>query len=155
MLFISISCLLHIFIRNNFVLQQTMDWIMDNNSIKDNIRRIRKSRKLTQEDMAHKLGISLTAYRDLERGNTSVMNGNIMRIASLLETSTEEIVLGYRPSQMAGEALEDVREEYSTRVTTLERRVADLEKLVESLKETIESKNEIITMLKKSLDREK
>lgn len=56
---------------------------------------------------------------------------------------------------MAGEALEDVREEYSTRVTTLERRVADLEKLVESLKETIESKNEIITMLKKSLDREK
>lgn len=71
MLFISISCLLHIFIRNNFVLQQTMDWIMDNNSIKDNIRRIRKSRKLTQEDMAHKLGISLTAYRDLERGNTS------------------------------------------------------------------------------------
>ena len=128
---------------------------MDNNSIKDNIRRIRKSRKLTQEDMAHKLGISLTAYRDLERGNTSVMNGNIMRIASLLETSTEEIVLGYRPSQMAGEALEDEREEYSTRVTTLERRVADLEKLVESLKETIESKNEIITMLKKSLDREK
>lgn len=155
MLFISISCLLHIFIRNNFVLQQTMDWIMDNNSIKDNIRRIRKSRKLTQEDMAHKLGISLTAYRDLERGNTSVMNGNVMRIASLLDTSTEEIVLGYRPSQMAGEALEDVREEYSTRVTTLERRVADLEKLVESLKETIESKNEIITMLKKSLDREK
>lgn len=128
---------------------------MDNNSIKDNIRRIRKSRKLTQEDMAHKLGISLTAYRDLERGNTSVMNGNVMRIASLLDTSTEEIVLGYRPSQMAGEALEDVREEYNTRVTTLERRVADLEKLVESLKETIESKNEIITMLKKSLDREK
>ncbi len=78
---------------------------MDNNSIKDNIRRIRKSRKLTQEDMAHKLGISLTAYRDLERGNTSVMNGNVMRIASLLDTSTEEIVLGYRPSQMAGEAL--------------------------------------------------
>ncbi len=128
---------------------------MDNNSIKDNIRRIRKSRKLTQEDMAHKLGISLTAYRDLERGNTSVMNGNVMRNASLLDTSTEEIVLGYRPSQMAGEALEDVREEYSTRVTTLERRVADPEKLVESLKETIESKNEIITMLKKSLDREK
>lgn len=128
---------------------------MDNNSIKDNIRRIRKSRKMTQEDMAHRLGISLTAYRDLERGSTAVMNGNIMRIASLLETSAEEIVLGYRPSEMPGKALEDVREEYSSRVTTLERRVADLEKLVESLKETIESKNEIITMLKKALDGEK
>ena len=113
---------------------------MDNNSIKDNIRRIRKSRKLTQEDMAHKLGISLTAYRDLERGNTSVMNGNVMRIASLLDTSTEEIVLGYRPSQMAGEALEDVREEYSTRVTTLERRVADLENWLKVLKRQSKAK---------------
>ena len=51
---------------------------MDNNSIKKNIRHIRKSRKITQEEMAHKLGISLTAYRDLEKGNTAVMNGNVM-----------------------------------------------------------------------------
>ena len=29
---------------------------MDNNSIKKNIRHIRKSRKITQEEMAHKLG---------------------------------------------------------------------------------------------------
>ena len=155
MRFIGFSCLPDIFIRDNFVLQQNYGLDMDNNSIKDNIRRIRKSRKMTQEDMAHKLGISLTAYRDLERGNTSVMNGNIMRIAELLDTSTEEIVLGYRPAQMHKDTLEDVREEYGTRVRNLERRVKDLEKLVESLKETIDSKNEIISMLKKSLEAER
>lgn len=127
---------------------------MDNNSIKDNIRRIRKSRKMTQEEMAHRLGISLTAYRDLERGNTSVVNGNIMRIAELFDTSTEEIVLGYRPAQIHNDTLEDVKEEYNTRVKNLERRVKDLEQLAESLKETIESKNEIILMLKKALDAE-
>lgn len=124
---------------------------MDNNSIKDNIRRIRKSRRMTQEEMAHRLGISLTAYRDLERGNTSVVNGNVMRIADLLDTTTEEIVLGYRPVQMHRDVLEDVKEEYNAQVRNLERRVRDLEQLAESLQETIKSKNEIILMLKKAL----
>ena len=78
---------------------------MDNNSIKENIRRIRKNRRLTQEDMAHKLGISITAYRDLERGSTAIMNSNIDRIAEHLDTSSEEIVLGYRPIQMNGQKL--------------------------------------------------
>ena len=58
-------------------------------AILDNIRRIRKNRKLTQEDVAHRLGISLTAYRDLERGSTNIVNGNLRRLAEELETSTE------------------------------------------------------------------
>jgi transcriptional regulator with XRE-family HTH domain len=124
---------------------------MDNTSIKNNIRRIRKARKITQEEMAHRLGISVTAYRDFEKGGTSIVNGNVMKLASLLETSTEELVLGYRPSQIEGTVLEDVRQEYGARIGTLERRIADLEKLVDSLEETISTKNEIIKMLKKRL----
>ena len=38
---------------------------MDNASIKENIRRFRKERKMTQEEMADMLCISITAYRDL------------------------------------------------------------------------------------------
>ena len=34
---------------------------MDNTSIKNNIRNKRKERKFTQEEVAHQLGISLTA----------------------------------------------------------------------------------------------
>ncbi|MBE6231612.1 MAG: helix-turn-helix transcriptional regulator [Bacteroidales bacterium] len=128
---------------------------MDNSSIKNNIRRIRKARKLTQEDMAHKLGISLTAYRDLEKGNTSVVNGHIMKIAMLLNTSTEEIVLGYKPIQAEGTTVEDVHEEYNTRITNYEKRICDLEKIISILEETVRSKNDIILMLKKRLDKEK
>lgn len=128
---------------------------MDNLTIKANIRKIRKKHKLTQEEMALRLGISLTAYRDLEKGNTAMMNANVAKIASLLETTTEELVLGYVPVQMKGNALEDVQEKYGNRIDTMERRIADLEKLVRSLEETIESKNEIIAMLKKSFDKEK
>ena len=128
---------------------------MDNTSIKKNIRNIRKSRKLTQEEMAYRMGISLTAYRDLEKGETSIVNANLLKVAMLLDTTTEELVLGYRPVQMDGPGLDDVREEYIGRMTVLEKRIADLEKLIGSLEETISTKNEIITMLKKSLGEEK
>lgn len=101
------------------------------------------------------MGISLTAYRDFEKGNTSILNGYLHRIASLLDTSAEEIVLGYRPSQIEGDSLQDVQEEYSGKIVVLERRITDLEKLVESYEETIRSKNEIISMLKKRLGEDK
>ena len=128
---------------------------MDNSTIKDNIRKRRKERKLTQEEMADRLDISLTAYRDLEKGHTNIVNANVIRIAELLETSTEELVLGYRPVQAPGKLLEDMRSEYGNRMSVMERRIADLEKLVASLEETIRSKNEIITMLKNSLGEDK
>ena len=135
---------------------------MDNHSIKDNIRRIRKNRKHTQEDVALRLGISLTAYRDLERGNTAMMNGNIQRLAEEFETSPEEIVLGYKPSQQAVKTLEEMTGRYQSRVTLLEKQVEDLEKLVKTLEDTIASKNEIIennkeiiAMLKKELGKAK
>jgi transcriptional regulator with XRE-family HTH domain len=128
---------------------------MDNTSIKQNIRNIRKARKLTQEEMAFRLGMSLTAYRDLEKGETSIVNTHLLKIAELLDTTTEELVLGYRPLQMEGPGVADLKEEYVGRVNVLEKRIHDLEKLVNSLEETISTKNEIISMLKKSLGGEK
>ena len=158
---VSFSCYSSDFlVYNHFVLPILLsltkpDCDMDNSSIKNNIRKIRKARKLTQEEMALRLGISLTAYRDFEKGSTSILNGNLHKIASLLDTPAEEIVLGYRPSQIEGSNLQQVQAEYSGRIDTLERRIRDLEKLVESHEEVISSKNEIIAMLKKRLDEER
>ena len=148
MLFVGISCLKSIIRTDNFVQTNTMK--MDNSSIKDNIRKVRKARKLTQEELADRLDISLTAYRDLEKGNTNIVNNNVIRLAELLDTTAEELVLGYRPVQAPGKLLEDVRTEYGGKIDTMERRIADLEKLVRSLEETIATKNEIIALLKKS-----
>ena len=125
---------------------------MDNLTIKQNIRKARKKRNITKEEMADRLGISLTAYRDLEKGGTSVVHGKIMKMAELLETSTEEIVLGYTPSQLESRTLEDVQIQYGNQICTLEQRIGDLEKLVSSLEGQVASKDEIITMLKKRLD---
>lgn len=128
---------------------------MDNNSIKDNIRKLRKQRRLTQEEMALQLGISLTAYRDFEKGKTSILHCNLMKIASLLDTPTEEVLLGYKPSQIEGTKLEDVEEEYNGKIAILETRIADLEKLVHSKEETIRNMDEIILMLKQKLGEDK
>lgn len=128
---------------------------MDNNSIKDNIRRLRKQRRLTQEEMALQLGISLTAYRDFEKGKTSILHCNLMKIATLLDTPTEEVLLGYKPSQIEGATLKDVEQEYTGKITILETRIADLEKLVHSKEETIRNMDEIISMLKQKLGEDK
>ena len=128
---------------------------MDNTSIKNNIYNIRKSRKMTQEEVANLLEISVTAYRELERGNTSIVNPNVVKLADAMDISTEELVLGYYPTQAQDISVEDVREEYGSKVDILEKRIAQLEKLVDSLEETIASKNEIIAMLKKMLAEQK
>lgn len=125
--------------------------IMDNSSIKQNIRKTRESRKLTQGETALRLGMSLSSYRDFEKGETAVVNYNLQKVADLFEISTEELVLGYRPAQLSGPALEDVRKDYTSRISVLEKRIEDLEKLVSSHAETIRTKDEIISMLRKKL----
>ena len=124
---------------------------MDNNSIKDNVCKFRKQRKMTQEEMADLLGISITAYRELEKGSTSMMNQHILKMARITNTPTEEIVLGYMPAQIDNPGkLGDLQAEYEEKIKERDRRIAELEKMVSYLEETIATKNEIITMLKKS-----
>ena len=124
---------------------------MDNSTIKKNIRDARKRCGLTQEFMALNLGISLTAYRDLETGSTAMINSNISKIAELVDMSTEELILGYRPEPSDG-ILEDAQAEYGSKVSNLQTRIADLENLIYSKEEIIRSKDEIISMLKKIID---
>lgn len=147
-----ISCLLGTGFPYTFVPEFRRSRNMDNNSIKDNLQRLRKQKKLTQEEMAARLDISLTAYRDIERGNTSIINNKVLKIPELLDTSIEEIVLGYEPSPADSETLKETRYEYSRRTEMLEKRISDLEKLVDSCEEIIRSKNEIIDMLKRRIE---
>lgn len=129
---------------------------MDNNSIKNNICKFRKQKNMTQEEMASLLGISLTAYRELEKGGTNVVSQHIITMAELTNSSSEEIVLGYKPTQIENPVrLQEKEQEYTSRITSLEKRIAELETMVKVMAETIDSKNEIIAMLKKNLSADK
>ena len=137
---------------------------MDNNSVKENIIRRRKGLKLSQQDMADKIGMSRTAYRNIEKGETKLLSENVARIAEALEMDAEELVLGYSYDSAQSKTLKDEKpyrrmyEEldsrylYDTRENAVwikEREDYSLKEYIEVQKTLINTKDEIISMLRK------
>lgn len=139
---------------------------MDNDSVKDNIRNFRKIYKLTQSEMADKLGISRTAYRNIESGDTRLISENVSRIADILHIRTEDLVLGYspepgqkeknrRPGNVSAQLAEMKRaheketEEMSSEIIRLKKDLQYLTRRIEDLEELLKTKDEIISMMKK------
>ena len=139
---------------------------MDNDSVKDNIRNFRKIYKLTQSEMADKLGLSRTAYRNIESGETRLISENVSRIADILHIRTEDLVLGYspepgqkeknrRPGSISAQLAEMKRaheketEEMSSEIIRLKKDLQYLTRRIEDLEELLKTKDEIISMMKK------
>ena len=142
---------------------------MDNNSVKENIIRCRKGQKLSQQDVAEKIGLSRTAYRNIEKGETKLLSDNIGKIADVLGVGAEELVLGY-PSMSNPEISKEDKsykwmyEELKSRstfemqkqadeISRLVNEVSTLKDYILALKNLISTKDEIIAMLKKSQDK--
>lgn len=60
--------------------------------IGNNIRRIREIKNYTQEAVADMVGMSVTAYGDIERGKSDVNFARLGQIAEALDVKPEEIV---------------------------------------------------------------
>ena len=136
---------------------------MDNGSVKKNITAIRKKLGLTQQEMADKMGISRNAYRRIESGETALVNDYLLRIASILDMTADELVLGYAPLENDG-TLNELREKYlregqekeriyQEKISTLERTVQSQERRIALLEDLARTKDEIIAMLKKEIQR--
>lgn len=65
---------------------------MDYYSIGQRIRKIRKARGLTQEQLAEKVGISKTHMSHIETGNTKLSLSTFISLAEVLEVSTDEFI---------------------------------------------------------------
>jgi transcriptional regulator with XRE-family HTH domain len=65
---------------------------MDYYEIGQRIRKIRKSRKLSQEELAEKIGISTTHMSHIETGNTKMSLPVFVDIAEALEVRTDELL---------------------------------------------------------------
>ncbi|MDR3180932.1 MAG: helix-turn-helix domain-containing protein [Prevotellaceae bacterium] len=71
------------------------------NIIGDQIRVCRAKKKLSQENMAIEIGISVTAYSRIERGQTNISIGRLEQISNCLEVSLIRLI---NPADMvAGE----------------------------------------------------
>lgn len=57
-----------------------------------NIRKLRKEKKLSREDMAHQLDLSPEAYRKIENGTTNLSLNRLQQICEVLETDVIEML---------------------------------------------------------------
>lgn len=65
---------------------------MDYYAIGQRIRKIRKARNLSQEDLAEKIGISTTHMSHIETGNTKLSLTVFVDLAEVLEVHADELL---------------------------------------------------------------
>ena len=59
-------------------------------SIEQRLKRIRKSKGFTQDNLAYELGITKGAYNKIEKGTTSVTIKRLKEIADILEVEIQD-----------------------------------------------------------------
>ena len=67
---------------------------MEQDSIKNNIKTLRRHLKLSQKEMAERLNIDRNTYRNLEIGKTKLFNPMLDQIAEICGVTTEDLIVG-------------------------------------------------------------
>lgn len=60
--------------------------------LRQNIRDIREDKHFTQADMAEKLGLSITGYAKIERGQSQINIERLQQISKVLEVSIADLI---------------------------------------------------------------
>ena len=113
--------------------------MMDEATIRENLKSSRLSQGLTQAEMAESIGISVTAYQKIESGRTRILNTNFSKCAEALGLSLTELVNGFVPVREAESVISDVKESYGLKMKVQERRYLDE---IRHLKDVIKDKEE-------------
>lgn len=133
---------------------------MDDQSIKENIRRKRKARGISQESMAENMGVANSTYWEIESGSTSILNPNLGKIAESLGCSVAEIVCGDDLSwhDGYGNTLQEEAGIYATKSCKedFDRKLAQLEEEknaeIRKISEELKLKDEIAALLRRSIE---
>lgn len=133
--------------------------MIDEKEIKQRIKELRKEQKMTQFQMADKLGLCRNAYCAIESGATHIINEHLSAIVEDSEMSVEELVLGYKPMKDE-KVLEEIRVHYENKLKNLDKEKETviqnlrqendyLKEIIESYKKTVTNQEYIIKMLTK------
>lgn len=112
--------------------------------IANRIRKTRELKGLSQEFMAQQIHVSLSAYSRLERNEIQLTIDKLIRIASALNVSLDDLLIG-EPSEENMEALND------SGLRTLSK--VDLSKIVEAYEGQTKALKEQIEFLKEHIRR--
>jgi transcriptional regulator with XRE-family HTH domain len=102
--------------------------------ILDNIRQVRESKKLSQTEVAEKIGIAYQNYWKIENEKTELTINRLYQIAEVLGVSVSELLGSDIPTKSI--STEDANDNLKKRVTELEERIKELKSVIDS-KDTI------------------
>ena len=138
---------------------------MDNNSIKQNILKIRLEHNLSQAGMADALGIARNTYRKLEKGRTRVISDYIRVIADWAGITPEEVVLGdssesgiamlKEERERSNDRIRELTEGYEQQLEHLREKLASRDELIREKDDNIRSLKSIIALLEKRKEDDK
>jgi transcriptional regulator with XRE-family HTH domain len=107
------------------------------------LRAIRLLKQLSQEAVANDLGISLTAYANIEQGKTNIPFNRLLEIATYFNISI--------PSFFNTQDIFENNALTNDSLATSNKNLAELEKEIAYLKQIIIGKDKIITLLENQL----
>lgn len=110
--------------------------------LRQNIRDFREDKHFTQADMAEKLGMSVTGYAKLERGESQIRVERLQQIAQILEVNVEELMESGNQGTVVFNNSNDNFSNSSNFILSLGNPV--LESEIKHLKYIIEAKNELL-----------
>lgn len=113
----------------------------------ENIQRIRGEKRISQAEMAEKLGIAQNNYGKIERGITELTVERLYKIAEILGSSPSEI-LGLENLKLEENKENKKKEDLEKRIAELEDRIKDRNTLIDNsinkLDNIIEITNDLI-----------
>lgn len=125
------------------------------------IRQAREKSGLSQEKMAEELGVGRTTYVNFETGRSRLLNPLLESMATLLGTTTEELLFGPRPDPqllLDTAAREEWRSslvaEYEKRYTAMEEQLKAANQVIDAQETTIRTLTNTNQFLMKQLRKE-
>lgn len=109
----------------------------------ENIRKIRQHLGFSQEFVSDRLGISQSAYANIETGKTKVNIERLIQLAKIFEVNYSTIIEGDKISvkrikhQESGE-LEEILDSYKKQIAILEENIKDKNYIIDLLKKQAE-----------------
>ena len=126
---------------------------MDNNSIKQNILKIRLEHNMSQTKMADALGIARNTYRKLEKGKTKVISDYIQVIADWASASGVAMLREER--ERFNDRIRELTESYESQKASLRAEIDNLNRLVSEKEDNNRNLKSIIALLEKRKEDDK
>lgn len=120
--------------------------------LRQNIRDIREDKKMTQADIAEKLGLSETGYAKIERGESKADIDRLQKIADVLGVTLAEIIpFGDENVFVFNDARDNSNNSFSLGNIALSAEIEHLKTLLEAKNEIINSREREIESLKQQI----